>query len=67
MWRTSFIRVPTNNSGPVRRGREKAADFFRQMLAVGIENDDVLEAAIEPVAQTGLDRFAFAAILRDGR
>jgi hypothetical protein len=33
------------------------------MLAVAIEDRDVSEAAIEPMAQTGFDRFAFAAIL----
>ena len=34
------------------------------MLAVGIENNNELQSALEPVAQAGLDRFAFAAILR---
>ena len=34
------------------------------MLAVAIENDDVVEVALEPVTQARLDRFAFAAVLR---
>ena len=32
------------------------------MLAVGVEHDDVLQAAIKPVTQACFDRFAFAEI-----
>ena len=38
------MRVPTKRPASVAgRGGEKAADFFRQMLAVGIEQDDVFD------------------------
>jgi hypothetical protein len=47
-----------------RRRGEKTLDLFRPMLAVAVENDDVSEIALEPVAQASLDRFAFAAVLR---
>ena len=30
---------------------DKAFDFFRPMLTIGIENDDELQSAIEPVSQ----------------
>ena len=66
-WHSSEIVHPitekkTGLSG--RRGRcYKPIDFFGKMLAVGIENDDVSELSIQPVAQSGLDRFTFAAVL----
>ncbi len=46
-----------------RRHLQKENDFLRQVLAVAVEDRDVGEAAVEPVAQAGLDRFAFAAVL----
>ena len=57
------MRVPTNNSVARRRRRDEAADLFRQMLPVGIENNHVLEAALQPVTQAGLDRLAFALVV----
>jgi hypothetical protein len=47
------------------RGRKEAADLFRQMLAVGVEQHDEPDRFIrQPVAQPAFDRFAFAAIYR---
>jgi len=38
-------------------------DFFRPMLTVGIENDHQIKLPLEPVTQSGFNRFAFALIL----
>src|SRR5438045_1358652 len=52
----------------LRAGRsssdEKPRNLFRQMLAVTVEDDRVLKAALEPVAESSLYRLAFPAILR---
>src|SRR6266446_4900358 len=45
-------------------GREKPRDLFWPMLAIAVENNDVVEVAIQPMTQACLDRFAFAGILR---
>src|SRR5438105_1748708 len=47
-----------------KRSRNKTIDLFRPMLAVGIENYYEIDLSLEPMAQTSLDRFAFAAVLR---
>ena len=41
---------------------DKPRDFLRQMLAVAIENLDVLEAAVGEGLEAGLDRRALAAV-----
>src|SRR5262245_22543890 len=43
--------------------REEPIDLFRSMLTIGIENDYEINLPIQPVAQTGFDRLAFAPIL----
>ena len=46
------------------RGRcNKPLDLFGTMLAIGIENDHVVKLSIQPVTQSCLDRFTFAAVL----
>src|SRR5438105_11667407 len=42
---------------------EKTDDFFRQMLTVSVEQYDVINAAVEPIAQPGFNGLAFATIL----
>ena len=66
MVRTSFMRVPMKRlTFGCSRGREKPAHFLRQMLAVGVEQDDEFNLrTLQPMTQTGLDRLAFAEILR---
>ena len=67
--RAHIVHPIADEEAGARRGggREKAVDFFRPMLAIGIEEDDEFDPALQPVTQAGLDRFAFAAILADER
>src|ERR1700676_4477605 len=42
----------------------KTIDFLGKVLAIGVENNDVIELSIQPVTKSRLDRLAFATILR---
>lgn len=42
----------------------KTIDFLGKVLAIGVENNDVIELSIQPVTKSRLDRLAFATIFR---
>src|SRR5438105_4795545 len=44
--------------------RNESVDLFRPMLSVGVEDDYEIDLSLQPMAQSSLDRLAFAAVLR---
>ena len=58
--------IPNQKLGFQRRPgrRDKPVDLFGTMLAVSVQNDDIIKSSVEPVAQPSFDCFAFAEILR---
>src|SRR5437763_10171530 len=65
--RAGVVHTRTNENFRVRLRHSalyKTRNFFRQMLPVGIEQHDVLAAALEPITQAGFDRFTLTAVLR---
>ncbi len=65
--RTQIVHSRSNKETRIasRSRLEKAVDFLRRMLTIGVEEDDKLYLRQrQPVPQPGLYRFTFSAILR---